>query len=449
MKKMVVCGVCALLFTFTYFIVQEDGVKGKVLHAIADRSTSLANITRHLFSHEGIAENNFATQMKLENLETVERITEMQLSALSKRHGPIHPRHGPIHQPRKSGIASKTSSKSKDISPSSLKGVRTDYRFRRPMAKTLKKLTPSDIEIEKATDPLHASVRCVAPLVFLTVLVMSAPKNFDRRQQIRDTWALSYPEDVKLLKKRTSLAGMEKTLGDRDMFRTVFVVGQSGDAGERKRVEDEGRRNGDVVFGGFRDSYKNLTMKTRLGLKWSVFDCNTAYVLKTDDDVFVNPVVLVEWLKTSRRNNFYTGWCNFGSKPVRNPKSKWFVSPRDFPGNTYPGYCLGGGYLMSNDVAAKVLSRSYGRPLFPMEDLYVGLLVTEMKEIQVRDERKHFDLIYGGRSNDCELNELFLAHRVLGDDLVGHIKRARLALGECSGDNDSSIRDLMFRADSE
>ena len=39
----------------------------------------------------------------------------------------------------------------------------------------------------------------------------------------------------------------------------------------------------------FQDTYHNLTLKTIMGLKWmSIFCPQAQYVLKTDDDIYVN-----------------------------------------------------------------------------------------------------------------------------------------------------------------
>ena len=46
----------------------------------------------------------------------------------------------------------------------------------------------------------------------------------------------------------------------------------------------------------FQDIYYNLTLKTVMGLKWCSIYCNQAkYVMKTDDDIFVN-IPLLHWV---------------------------------------------------------------------------------------------------------------------------------------------------------
>jgi hypothetical protein len=109
-----------------------------------------------------------------------------------------------------------------------------------------------------------SSTKCPAdeesPLV---AIVHSAPTNFRHRDAIRDTWASA---DV----------------------RAIFMVGQAP-AQVQRRLEEESHRHGDMVLGSFWDSYRNLTYKHAMALKWVNYHCPGArYVLKTDDDVFIH-----------------------------------------------------------------------------------------------------------------------------------------------------------------
>lgn len=59
-------------------------------------------------------------------------------------------------------------------------------------------------------------------------------------------------------------------------------------------IVSEHERHGDVLQHDFLDSYANLTMKTAFMLKWlAAGECAAAkFVMKVDDDAFVNPAVL-------------------------------------------------------------------------------------------------------------------------------------------------------------
>ena len=86
---------------------------------------------------------------------------------------------------------------------------------------------------------------------------------------------------------------------------------------------------------------------------------------------------------------------------------------------------------MSRDVLKRFLKMNKGRPIFPMEDLHVGLIIKEMGDVKADNQNKHFNLVYGGNIDGCDMNSLFLAHQVFPKGQSEHIRRARKALKEC------------------
>ena len=160
------------------------------------------------------------------------------------------------------------------------------FRVRNPDPDDLQKLTKKGIDFERETDPLLESTYCKKE-VFLTILVISKPENFQRRRNIRDTWAHSYEDDFQKIKGKLTFPN-GKTYPPSDVVRVVFVIGEPNLENENLRtsLKEESRLSKDIVFGNMVESYRNLTMKTKLGLKWAFYECKTSYVLKSDDDVF-------------------------------------------------------------------------------------------------------------------------------------------------------------------
>lgn len=110
----------------------------------------------------------------------------------------------------------------------------------------------------------------------LVVVVHSAPGNVNLREAIRNTW------------------------GSVDGARVLFMVGTATDRRLQRRLDAEGHLKGDLVQGSFHDSYRNLTYKHVMALKWVKYHCPEArYVLKTDDDVFVHLPDLLELISNS------------------------------------------------------------------------------------------------------------------------------------------------------
>jgi hypothetical protein len=115
----------------------------------------------------------------------------------------------------------------------------------------------------------------------LFVAVVSAPQYFHKRDIIRRTWQLHLQRqsDLNLI----NLAGFG------------FIVGLTeGDDGIQKRIEEESKTYGDILQIEMIDDYYNLTLKVVGLLNWVNDHCSRVdYVLKVDDDVYVNTHNLV------------------------------------------------------------------------------------------------------------------------------------------------------------
>lgn len=201
----------------------------------------------------------------------------------------------------------------------------------------------------------------VKPL--LLILVTSAPEHSKRRKAIRNTWA----------RYRNP-----KTLNNTHL-KTVFLVGKSSPFLEEK-LEAENKKHKDILFGDYADSYRNLTLKVQHGLSWAAESCRSEFLLKTDDDCFVNTKILVEFLHRYNRQttNLYVGHKMRSQDVVRNQESKWFVSQEDYPRELYPPYASGTGYLLSSDVVQRATKRTSFHHPFPVEDAYMGVLAEDL-----------------------------------------------------------------------
>jgi hypothetical protein len=168
-----------------------------------------------------------------------------------------------------------------------------------------------------STIPVH-SPNC-SHSVFLTIIVTSSPGNFEQRNAIRSSWGKVYHSE----KNQDLFRGVLGSYEPNHVIKTVFLLGRSTSSEIQALVNREMEIYDDIVFGEFEDNYLNLVYKTRLGLTWAYSECPSSYVLKTDDDVFINVRQLLRWIVRSVARNFYTGWCNYRSKVSRNKLSKW------------------------------------------------------------------------------------------------------------------------------
>ncbi|TRZ06095.1 hypothetical protein HGM15179_021013 [Zosterops borbonicus] len=143
-----------------------------------------------------------------------------------------------------------------------------------------------------------------------------------------------------------------------------------------RRLLAESRQHRDILQGDFRDSYANLTLKTLLLLSWARACCSgTPFLLKADDDVFVNvPAVataLSAWPAIPPR--LYLGRVHWSVAPNRDPRSRHHVPVDVYPGSRFPPYCSGTAYVLSRQAAIAVLRGAAGLSPAVPEDVWVGL----------------------------------------------------------------------------
>lgn len=197
----------------------------------------------------------------------------------------------------------------------------------------------------------------------LIVLILTVHQNLKARNALRRTWLTYTGKNTKNV-------------------RYVFLLGETRDERLRKDVLEENEWSHDIVKENFVDSYKNLTYKTIMGFKWAATRCAHArFVLKTDDDMYVNIPNLLKRLNTlgeERLKKTVIGACNKKSSPIRNKKSKWFASADSYPERFYPGFCSGTGYATSLSLARDVYRVSPHVPFFHLEDVYVSLCVKKL-----------------------------------------------------------------------
>nr|XP_033792016.1 beta-1,3-galactosyltransferase 5-like [Geotrypetes seraphini]XP_033792025.1 beta-1,3-galactosyltransferase 5-like [Geotrypetes seraphini]XP_033792034.1 beta-1,3-galactosyltransferase 5-like [Geotrypetes seraphini]XP_033792042.1 beta-1,3-galactosyltransferase 5-like [Geotrypetes seraphini]XP_033792050.1 beta-1,3-galactosyltransferase 5-like [Geotrypetes seraphini]XP_033792059.1 beta-1,3-galactosyltransferase 5-like [Geotrypetes seraphini] len=228
----------------------------------------------------------------------------------------------------------------------------------------------------------------------LMVLVTSAPRNVGAREVIRKTWAAK--------EKWAPFA-----------WQTVFLIGQTLADGITQRIQKEQQNFGDILVGDYLDTYRNLTLKVMHGLKWATERCQPDYILKTDDDCFVNSDRLPMFLAVHNtiKTGLYVGalFSQEKRKVIREPSSLWYVAREDYWPDEYPPYVSGIGYILSLDVASKLLLMAeYIHPI-PVEDAYIGILATEAG-IQVKASRRFAK--YNMKWRVCNYRYLMVIHHV-------------------------------------
>lgn len=200
------------------------------------------------------------------------------------------------------------------------------------------------------------------PNIKILILVSSAPRNFEKRNTIRNTW------------------------GNLTMFHDVtlyFLLGLSNVS-----LKYEIQKYNDIVMGSFLDTYNNLTYKHVMGLKWSLQHCFHAKITaKADDDVFVNVSMLREY---EIQDNKIHCLINKHMPVLRTSCSKWCVTFEQYPFEEYPTYCAGFFILYTNKIIHKLLENVPFNKYFYIDDVYVTGFLAKDSYIKHHDLSLHY-----------------------------------------------------------
>ncbi|XP_063725091.1 UDP-GalNAc:beta-1,3-N-acetylgalactosaminyltransferase 1-like isoform X2 [Symsagittifera roscoffensis] len=226
-------------------------------------------------------------------------------------------------------------------------------------------------------------------LIFKKVLIAvpSVLSRVEERRAVRESWGdfSSWPNCEVNLK-------------------LVFYVGNPKDEGERNILRNELREFGDLELLNFTEGYYGLTEKTKLIIqsvahKAQLDEISFDYLIKTDDDTFVNIPLICANFANFGQANVYGGNCHMNSVPYRKTSKtynpKFIVTSEEYSRNSYPPHCEGAFYYMSKDLVSKLSSVGFKNGQYlKFEDVYVGLAFeaagVTFRELEKRNYNYYF-----------------------------------------------------------
>ncbi|KAJ8306550.1 hypothetical protein KUTeg_017095 [Tegillarca granosa] len=267
---------------------------------------------------------------------------------------------------------------------------------------------------------------CIKGTSFI-ILITSSPEHFSKRNEIRKTWCQP-----------------EKYGRPRNSWQCIFLVGEfynsqegSTKTNSNANLKEESQIHKDLLQGSYVDSYRNLTFKVVHGLHWVSRTCPVDYVLKTDDDCFVNANLLYK-LVISHPNayNVYIGNVLTElekRKVVRDKQSRWHVPLDVYPEQYYPKYASGAGYLLSKDLVHRLVNVcKYIKPI-PIEDAYIGILASKLEVSPAQSSR--FTLMSAGWTI-CNYLYFIVIHSVVAEQQGTMHNNTISATQQCQGSSD-------------
>lgn len=211
------------------------------------------------------------------------------------------------------------------------------------------------------------------PRLHLFIGILSARGFRHRRAAVREAWA-----------DRAQAPGVS-------MARFILSQDEATAA-----VQNETRERGDMLLMAGKTTYQSILLKTFFLFKYAVTTYDVSFIMKTDDDAFVN----VPWLLFSlrkgcvsegcRHERLYMGRMAANSPVLLRPGHRW--ANEEYFNHTglrvYPKYAMGGGYVLSGDVAAMLIKTqaAMGLKFGPIEDAMIGtwLMAMDLRHVSHR-----------------------------------------------------------------
>ncbi|XP_069772496.1 beta-1,3-galactosyltransferase 9 [Narcine bancroftii] len=236
--------------------------------------------------------------------------------------------------------------------------------------------------------------------LFLLGVVSSNAENRTRREIIRMTWA-----------------NVTKVQGYRVM--TLFAIGIPQTLAIQDDINKEFATHQDIIQGTFLDSPSNGIHKTIMVMRWVVTFCPKAlFILKSDEETFVNYKSLMEYLLGLKRHaeDLYIGRVYHQILPIRDPLSKYYMPVSHYSEKFYPDYCSATALVISQDVARKIFVVSLTMDNSMPEDVYVGICAKKAGVVPIHSSRfsgeKHI------RFNRCCYNFIFSSFGMTDEELA-------------------------------
>ncbi|KAM9312405.1 beta-1,3-galactosyltransferase 5-like [Gastrophryne carolinensis] len=232
------------------------------------------------------------------------------------------------------------------------------------------------------------------PVPVLVMAIKSHPDSFSRREAARKTWA------------REWLIDSYKT-------KPIFLIAQGDRPETLEKVKKESEEFNDVLMWDFLEGHYNLSLKEMCFLEWLQLNIpHVDFVFKGDDDNYVNPWGLVQYIRKHGSPYKIHGALQNHSAVQRG--GKYGVSISLFSMWIYPKFLSGSGFLYPGHTVKHLYRASQKLPVFPLDDVYFGMLATAINLTFHHDKRFH---VWGLAFEPCSFQRAFIVHGISPQDL--------------------------------
>ena len=266
-------------------------------------------------------------------------------------------------------------------------------------------------------DSIEAIVTESQPYYTFIIFIISAPDHTDHRNVLREK---SWP----------NYAWRDKDGNLVEKWKYMFVVGKTESEKLTSRMEKEVEIYKDMIIADELDSYHNLVLKVLWILEYSVQNYNFGFLIKTDDDTFINIKLLNEFISSLPKQNseLFYGGVRIARQPVLR-KGRYGVPKELWKPDIYAPYCSGSGYMLSNGSVSELLRvhQTGVQPLFYVEDAFMGALAHHSGKLDPVNVKG----FYWHQKYGCVNKNAILMHYVKLEMLEDYMKKNILGVAYC------------------
>lgn len=209
--------------------------------------------------------------------------------------------------------------------------------------------------------PFNSTICNGSPPFFL-IVVPSTPSNRMGRMAIRNTWGSLAQTGVWPNRKLNA------------KVQILFVVGYEVTYPRFDPViHEESETYHDILEFSMTEDYRKLTVKMLGTLRWINDNCKgVGFVLKADEDTFVNIPLFVDFLLLYQGGMSRTVLGTMYNAPYVRRWGKWRLSILEYPFERFPSYASGSSYLIAGDALDDLLKASEFFIPIPIEDAFIS-----------------------------------------------------------------------------
>ncbi|XP_068130377.1 UDP-GalNAc:beta-1,3-N-acetylgalactosaminyltransferase 2 [Hyperolius riggenbachi] len=153
---------------------------------------------------------------------------------------------------------------------------------------------------------------------------------------------------------------------------------------EEVSLQEESYAHGDITFVNVVDTYRNVPRKLLLFYRWLVGSVDFDFLLKTDDDCFVDLDNVFQALEARQLKGPNAWWGNFRLNWGVDRTGKWqeleYLSP------AYPPFTCGSGYVLSQDIVHWLAENAKRLKTYQGEDVSMGIWMSAIGPRRYQDE---------------------------------------------------------------